>query len=169
MKRQKKEGCNWKTQEAASMRRRRKKFKNFTREKSNWPRLEVDQLSPLSIMIEVNLTMIDITSLHAASRDRRRNEDLRSLKTLDDLQEELKKQGFRISRSALYLRLFLRCFNTSEEKRHVSTVPVRLRRPENTLREKNPDRLFEKSFICILMICIWWYVSSIQTVRFSGV
>ena len=36
--------------------------------------------------------------------------------------------------------------NTSEGKFHVSTVPVKLLLPENSLRKKNIDRMFAKSF-----------------------
>jgi len=55
--------------------------------------------------------------------------------------------GMTLSRSATYLRLQPRRSNSKQGKRHVQTVPVKLLRPENTLRKKNVDRMFAKSFI----------------------
>ena len=37
--------------------------------------------------------------------------------------------------------------NTSERKRHVKTVPVKFLKPEASLRKRNVDRGFAKSFI----------------------
>ena len=37
--------------------------------------------------------------------------------------------------------------NTSEEKRHMKTVPVKILKPEASLRKRNVDRGFAKSFI----------------------
>ena len=54
--------------------------------------------------------------------------------------------GIHLSRSALYLRLLPKRGNTIEAKRHVQTVPVKLLRPENSLRKINDDRMFAKSF-----------------------
>lgn len=45
------------------------------------------------------------------------------------------------------LRLLSRRGNTSEGTRHLSTVPVKRLRPENTLRKKSKNRMFAKSFI----------------------
>ena len=36
--------------------------------------------------------------------------------------------------------------DTREGQRHVQIAPVKLLRPEATLRKKNPDRMFAKSF-----------------------
>ena len=83
----------------------------------------------------------------SAAAERRRTECLRSVSTLDDLHTELMKIGFNLSQSGLYLRLLPRRGNTSEGKRHINTVPVKLVRPENSLRKKNEDRIFAKSFI----------------------
>lgn len=43
-------------------------------------------------------------------------------------------------------RLIPRCVNTSERKIHFSKVPVELLRPEVSLRKKNLDRMYPKSF-----------------------
>lgn len=115
-------------------------LKKFNRNKIGRPSLEVDQPELLS-------TIIKIVQSSTAADDRRRTERLLSVKTLDDLHEELEKIGFNLSRSGLYLRLLPRRGNTSEGKRHVTTVPVQLLRPENSLRKKNEDRMFAKSFI----------------------
>ena len=82
-----------------------------------------------------------------AAHDRRRSEHLRSVKTLDDLHSELIRLGYNLSRSATYLRLLPRRSDSWERKRHVQTVKVKLVRPENSLRKKNPDRMFAKSFM----------------------
>nr|XP_047139053.1 uncharacterized protein LOC124814973 [Hydra vulgaris] len=115
-------------------------LKQFSRNHTGRPRLEVDQPELLSTIIKI------VQNLSAAD-ERRRTECLRSVSTLDDLQEELTKIGFTLSRSGLYLRLLPRRGNTSEGKKHVSTVPVKLLRPENSMRKKNDDRMFAKSFI----------------------
>ena len=102
-------------------------FKTFNRKVTGRPRLEVDQPGILS-------TIIDIVDLNSAADDRRRSEMLRTCVTLDDLNSELAHRNIRISRSATYLRLIPNSSNTGEAKRHVETVPVKLLRPENSLR-----------------------------------
>ena len=99
------------------------------------PRVECDQ--PL-----MGETLLRIATIGAAASDRRRDEIMRSVKTLDDLKNALHNLGFSVSRSALYLRLQPRNQNTIEGKKHVSTVPVKLTRPQNNLRKKHPDRMF---------------------------
>ena len=59
----------------------------------------------------------------------------------------MEKMGFKISRAATYFRLLPRRMNSNSGKRHVHTVPVKLLRPENTLRKKNVDRMYAKSFV----------------------
>ena len=110
-----------KDEEAAEM------FKTFNRKVTGRPRLEVDQPGILS-------TIIDIVDLNSAADDRRRSEMLRTCVTLDDLNTELAHRNIRISRSATYLRLIPNRCNTAEGLRHVETVPVKLLRPENSLR-----------------------------------
>ena len=88
-----------------------------------------------------------IVEASAATDDRRRSEILRTVKILDDLQEKLMEMGFSLSRSSTYLRLLPRRSDSREQKRNVQTVPVKLLRPENTLRKRNIDRLFTKSFM----------------------
>ncbi|CAF4223568.1 unnamed protein product, partial [Rotaria sordida] len=110
-------------------------LKRFKRIDPFRPKLEFDQPALLQ-------TIIDIMLSTAAADDRRQTESLRSIKTLDDLSEELENRGFSISRSATYLRLIPRRSNTSEGKRHVSTVPVKLVRAQNTGRCPHEDSHF---------------------------
>ena len=102
-------------------------LKTFNRKVKGRPRLEVDQPGILG-------TIIDIVDLNSAADDRRRSEMLRTCVTLDNLNSELAHRNIRISRSATYLRLIPHSSNTGEAKRHVETVPVKLLRPENSLR-----------------------------------
>ena len=115
-------------------------LKSFNRQKTGKPRIEVDQPDLLSAIVKI----VEATS---ATDDRRRTAVLRAITTLNDLQTELVRLGMNISRSGTYLRLQPRRSNSSEGKRHVQTVPVKLLRPENSLRKKNVDRMFAKSFI----------------------
>ena len=58
------------------------------------------------------------------AHDRRRNEVIRSVRSLNDLKEELDKMGFNLSRSWLYLRLLPKRKDSNEGKRHVKTVSL---------------------------------------------
>lgn len=82
-----------------------------------------------------------------AADDRRCTEVIRCCKTLDDLQAELFKQGYTISRSGLYLRLLPKRVNTEEGKRHVVTVPVKLCKSDSTFHSKHKDGKFCTSTI----------------------
>ena len=104
-----------------------KMLKSFNRQALERPRVEVDQPELLS-------TILDIVETNSAADARRRCEILRTCTTLDDLCKELNSRGFNISRSATYLRLHPKRGNTNEGLRHVKTVPIKLLRPENTLR-----------------------------------
>ena len=127
-------------------------FRSLSRDALGRPRLEVDQPNLLT-------TIVDIVQSSSASTDRRRCEMLRTVTPLDDWNKELLNFGFKISRSATYLRLLPRLQDTIEGKRHVKTVPIKLLRPENTLRKANVDRMFAKSFVDdvqrILLFIVW--------------
>ncbi len=82
-------------------------------------------------------TIIQIVTEGASADDRRRSEVLRACKTLDDLTAELLKRNFTLSRSATYLRLLPFRSATTEGKRHVKTVPVKLVRAENNERKQH--------------------------------
>lgn len=107
---------------------------------SGRPRIEDDQPELLKTIVEI--------AIHgSAAHDKRREELYRSVKTLTELLEELKDSGFKISRSATYLRLIPRRSNTEEGKRHVETVPVRLCRAQNDFHEKHADSAFATAAI----------------------
>lgn len=99
------------------------------------PRIEEDQSSLLD-------TIINIAMHGSASHERRQSEVYRSIKTLDQLTDQLKQDGFVISRSGLYLRLLPKRSSSLEGQRHVSTVPVKLIRAQNDGHANHIDRLF---------------------------
>jgi hypothetical protein len=105
------------------------------RAKPGRPRLEEDQPSLLE-------TIVDIAMHGSASHERRQSDVYRSIKTLDQLTEQLKMDGFTISRSGLYLRLLPKRSSSLEGQRHVSTVPVKLIRAQNDHHAKHIDGLF---------------------------
>ena len=106
-------------------------LKRLNRTATGRPSKEIDQPELLS-------TIVRVVEAFSAPDDRCRCEHLRSVKTLDDLHSELTHLGFNLSRSATYLRLLPRRSDSREEKRHVHTVKLKLVRPENSLRKKNP-------------------------------
>ena len=88
-------------------------------------------------------TIIDIATIGGASDSRRRSEMIRSCKTLHELHEQLKKQlNFKISESAVYLRLLPHRSNTNEGKRHVKTVPVKLVKAQTSEHKLHIDTEF---------------------------
>ena len=99
------------------------------------PRIECDQP-------DIMRTILEIATVGAACGDRRRDDLYRTVKTLDDLHKAVSDLGFTVSRSGLYLKLLPRDGKTTEGKRHINTVPVKLIRPQNDLRKKHPDRMF---------------------------
>ena len=82
-------------------------------------------------------------AMQLASADPRRRAELYTIpKSLDDLQESLKKEGLNIKRSALYMRLVPRRKNSLYGKRHVRVVPVQLRKPQYDGRKKHVSARF---------------------------
>lgn len=73
------------------------KLRKNNREQPGRPSLETDQ----PFLHEV---ILRLASAGAAADGRRRTEEIQACRTLDDLNEQLKKEGFELSRSALYLR-----------------------------------------------------------------
>ena len=92
-------------------------------------------------------TIVDIAIGGSAADERCRSEVIRTVRTLDDLTAALRKQGFRLSRSAVYLRLLPRNATTQEGKRHVKTVPVKLTPAQNDKHSTHPDTLFARASI----------------------
>ena len=106
-----------------------------TRETSGHPRITIDQPDILK-------DILAIATVGAACSDKRREDLFRTVKTLDDLHKAVEDLGYKISRSGLYLCLLPRDGSTREGKRHGTTVPVKLVRPDNNLRKSHPDRMF---------------------------
>jgi hypothetical protein len=69
------------------------------------------------------------------------------VKTLDELSSALKSKGFNISRSGLYLHLIPRRSDTTEGKRHITTVPVTLVRAQTDSHKNHIDVKFGKATI----------------------
>ena len=69
-------------------------------------------------------------------------ENLNACLTLDYLQDCLIKDGYELSRSALYLRLLRRWQDTIEGKKHVKTVSVKIRCAKNNPRKKHANANF---------------------------
>ena len=74
------------------------KLSKFNREKNGRPAVIEDQPDLLN-------AIVNNSSIGAAASDRRRSQELRSCKTLDDLNKSLLKLDYCLSRSATYLRL----------------------------------------------------------------
>ena len=104
------------------------------------PRIETDQPGLLE-------TICDIASFGGSADERRRSQVMRSCRTLSQLRDELVARGFQLSRSATYIRLIPRNVTTLEGKRHVVTVPVRLRRAQNDLHRSHDDQHFCRATI----------------------
>lgn len=104
------------------------------------PSLETEQPELLK-------TITEIAMFGASADERRRCEITRTCRTLDDLLEKLIQLGYKISRSGLYLRIIPRKSNSIEGKKHVTTAPVKLRRPEADHHKAHPDQFFCRASI----------------------
>jgi hypothetical protein len=91
--------------------------------------------------------IVDIASFGCSADERRRTENLRSVKTLDELTSAIQSAGFQISRSGAYLRLLPRRSDTLEGKRHVQTVPVKLVRAQADSHKSHVDAKFAMATI----------------------
>ncbi|CAG8736863.1 35170_t:CDS:2 [Gigaspora margarita] len=79
--------------------------------------------------------------------EQRRSKIIWSVKTLDQLHAVLEQINYKISRSATYLRLLPKRFNTKEGKRHIKTVSVKLLRLQNTARKRHKNTYFCASLV----------------------
>ena len=87
-------------------------------------------------------TVLQIATIGSTCGEKRREDMVRTVKTLDDLTNAVHSLGYIVSRSALYLRLLPRSQTSIQGRKHVSTLPVKLVRPQNNLRRKHPDWMF---------------------------
>ena len=83
-----------------------------------------------------------IGSSGSATHDRRRNEVIRTVKTLDQLTEALNREGFELKRSSEYLHLLPRNHRTTEGKMHVASAPVKLYKSQNSKHVLHPSTKF---------------------------
>jgi hypothetical protein len=97
------------------------------------PRLEETQPLLLSEIVR-------IARHGSAAHEKRQDEIYRSILTLDDLTEQLTKDGFHVKRSSVYLRLQPKRSSSHQGKRHINTVPVRLIRAQNDFHKSHPDQ-----------------------------
>lgn len=97
------------------------------------PRLEETQPLLLSEIVR-------IARHGSAAHEKRQDEIYRSILTLDDLTEQLTKDGFHVKRSSVYLRLQPKRSSSHQGKRHIDTVPVRLIRAQNDFHKSHPDQ-----------------------------
>ena len=86
-------------------------------------RLPLENLYP-----HMHQAIIDLLMVGAYADSRRRTDVLNSCKTLDDLHVALRNGCYILSRQALYFRLIPQRADSQEGKRHVRTVPVKLRK-----------------------------------------
>ena len=91
---------------------------------------------------ELHRAIIAIAAATAGADSKRRTDILEACHTLDDLHAALLKEGYTLSRNALYLRLVPRRSDSAEGKKHVRTVPVKIRRAKNNLRARHQDANF---------------------------
>lgn len=83
----------------------------------------------------------------SAAHERRRNEVIRTVKSLDQLTEALNHEGYDLKRSSVYLHLLPRNSRTIEGKRHVHTAPVKLMKAQNSSHAVHVSTKFARSSI----------------------
>ncbi|CAF3398459.1 unnamed protein product, partial [Rotaria sp. Silwood2] len=91
--------------------------------------------------------LYQIAKAGGASDDRRRSTTVRPCLTLDDLREKIKQRGYDIKRTTLYYRLLPHRASSRDGRRHVYTVPVRLRRAQNDDHGRHEDGHFATATI----------------------
>ena len=111
------------------------KLKSVTRDGPGRPPIE-------DSFPQLHETIVKIASSLAGADGKRRTDILEACHTLDDLRAALLKEGYNLSRSALYYRLVPRKSNSTEGKKHVRTVPVKIRRAKNNIRARHQDANF---------------------------
>ena len=105
----------------------------------------------LKVLLEA---IVELSMRGAGAHERRRAETLNSCRTLDDLSRELKALGFNPSRAGTYLRLIPRNWTTTEGKKHITTVNVKLRRAENSEHRQHADTNFARAtHEALLQLC----------------
>ena len=111
------------------------KLKSVMREGPGRPPLE-------DSYVDLHRAIVTIAGGLAGADGKRRTDILDGCQSLDDLRAALLKEGYQLCRSALYLRLVPRRSNSTEGKKHIRTVPVKIRRAKNNLRARHEDANF---------------------------
>ena len=83
----------------------------------------------------------------SAAHERRSNEVIRTVKSLDQLTEALHQEGYDLKRSSVYLHLLPKNSRTMEGKRHVYTAPVKLFKAQNSKHASHVSTKFARSSI----------------------
>ena len=91
---------------------------------------------------QLHKAIVQLATAGGGADSRRQTDVLNACKTLDDLRAALLKEGYTLSRQALYLRLIPRTADTIEGKHHVRTVPVKIGKAKNTLQNRHDDANF---------------------------
>ena len=91
---------------------------------------------------QLHETIVKIASSLVGADGKRRTDILEACHILDDLRAALLKKGYNLSHSALFYRLVLRKSNSTEGKKHVRTVHMKIRRAKNNIRARHQDANF---------------------------
>ena len=91
---------------------------------------------------QLHETIVKIASSLAGADGKRRTDIPKACHTLGDLRAALLKEDYNLSRSALYYRLVPHKSNSTEGKKRVRTVPVKVRRAKNNSRARHQDANF---------------------------
>ena len=97
--------------------------------------------------IGLHEAILSIVIPESCADDRRRCEVYNSCRTLDSLKQTLETRGYNVSRTSLYYRLIPANIHHRDGKRHHSTVPVKLIKPEYIQRKAHEDRPFAKATV----------------------
>ena len=112
------------------------KLRKLTHSTSGRPPLEETDL-------DLHKTIVVLATARAGDDSRRHTDVLNACKTLDNLRSVLLKEGHVLSRTALCLCLISRRSGPVEGKELVRTVPVKIRKVKNNLRNKHQNIVHE--------------------------
>ena len=98
-------------------------------------------------MVGLHSAILDIVIPQSSADDRRRTEVYNCCQNLDSLREKLAERGFNLTRTATYYRLIPANVHHRDGKRHVHTVPVKLKRAQNSRRKIHEDRSFARAMV----------------------
>ena len=111
------------------------KVRKFIHSTSGRPPLE-------EAYLDLHKTTVDLATARAGADSRRHNDVLDACEALDNLRAVLLKEGHVLTRTALCLCLISRRSDPVEGKQLVRTVPVKIRKVKNNLRNKHQDTKF---------------------------